>query len=77
MFGEELMAMKIVMDTLQGIRYKPRMTEVPISGPSYIYVDSMSVIHNNNSTESTLKKKSNSICYQCVCESVVMGESLT
>ena len=46
-FGAEFVAMKIVMDTLRGIRYKMRMTGVPISGPSYIYGDNMSVIHNN------------------------------
>ena len=37
----------------------------------------MSVIHNTQRPESTLKKKSNSICYHAVRESVAMGESLT
>jgi ABC-type thiamine transport system ATPase subunit len=50
---------------------------VGISGPSYIYGDNMSVIHNTQRPESMLKKKSNSICYQTVGESVAMGESLT
>jgi len=53
------------------------MMGVPISGPSYIYGDNMSVIHNTQRPESTLKKKSNSICYHLVQESVAMGESLT
>ena len=60
-FGAEFMALKIVMYTLQGIRYKMRMTGVPISGPSYIYGDNMLVIHNNQRPASTLKKKINSI----------------
>ena len=47
-FGEEFVAMKIVMATLQGIRYKTSMTGAPISGPSYIYGDNMSVIHNTS-----------------------------
>jgi len=34
-------------------------------------------IYNTQRPESMLKKKSNSICYQAVCESVAMGESLT
>ena len=37
----------------------------------------MSVIHNTKHPESTLRKKSNSICYHAVRESVAMGESLT
>ena len=37
----------------------------------------MSVIHNTQRPESTLKKKSNSICYHAVRESVAMNESLT
>jgi len=45
--------------------------------PSYIYGDNMSVIHNTQRPELTLKKKSNSVCYHAVRESVAMGESLT
>jgi hypothetical protein len=34
----------------------------------------MSVIHNTQTPESLLKKKSNSICYHCCREAVAMGE---
>ena len=37
----------------------------------------MSVIHNTQRPESVLKKKSNSICYHAIRESVAMGESIT
>ena len=37
----------------------------------------MSVILNMQRLESTLKKKSNTICYHAVRESAAMGESLT
>ena len=37
----------------------------------------MSVIHNTQRPESMLKKKSNSICYHAVRESVAMREILT
>ena len=77
MFGAEFLAMKIVMKPLRVIRYKMRMTGVLISGSSYIYGYNMLVIDNTQSPESTLRKKRNSICYHDVCESVVMGESLT
>ena len=76
-FGAEFVAMKIGMETCRGVRYKLRMMGVPLSGPTYIYGDNMSVIHNTQRPESTLKKKSNSICYHAVRESVAMGESVT
>ena len=50
---------------------------MPLSGPSFIYGDNMSVIHNTQRPESMLRKKSNSICYHAVRESAAMGESLT
>ena len=53
------------------------MMGVAITGPTYIYGDNMLVIHNTQWPESTLKKKSNQICYHFVRESVAMGESLT
>ena len=65
------------METLQGIIYKLNIMGVPISGPSYIYGDNMSVIHTTQLLEYTLKYKSNYICYHTFCESVAMGESIT
>jgi hypothetical protein len=49
--------------------YKLRMMGVSISGPSYIYRDNMSVIHNTQWPKLTLKKKSNSVCYHAMCVS--------
>ena len=46
-------------------------------GPTYIYGDNMSVINNTSKPESTLKKKSNSICFHAARASVASGESLT
>ena len=77
MFGAEFVAMKQGMEALRGLRYKLWMMGVPLSGPSYIYGDNMSAIHNTQRPESTLKKKSNEICYHAVRESVAMGESIT
>ncbi len=76
-FGAEFVAMKQGMETLRGLRYKLRMMGVHLSGPSFIYGDNMSVIHNTQRPESTLKKKSNSVCYHAVREAVAMGECLT
>jgi len=76
-FGAEFVAMKHGIETVRGIRYKLRMMGVRISGPTFVWGDNMSVIHNTQRPESTLKKKSNSICYHAIRESVASGESLT
>ena len=46
-------------------------------GPSFVVGDNQSVIFNMSRPDSALKKKSNSICYHTVCESVAMGKMLT
>ena len=53
------------------------MMGVPIAGPSSVYGNNMLVIHNTQRPESTLKKKSNSICYHAVREAVAMKEKRT
>jgi hypothetical protein len=76
-FGAEFVAMKNGMEAARGLRYKLRMMGVQLSGPTYVYGDNMSVIHNTQRPESCLKKKSNSICYHAMRESVAMNESRT
>ena len=75
-FDAEFVAMKEGIDALRRIRYEPWMMGIPIFSLSYIYGDNMSVVHNTSRPESVLRKKSNSVCYHAVCESVGMGESL-
>jgi hypothetical protein len=48
---------------------------VAIDGPTFVYVDSMAVVHNTQRPEYVLKKNSNAICYHAVWESTAMGES--
>jgi hypothetical protein len=52
------------------------MMGIAIDGPTYVYGDTMSVMHNNQRPKSVLKKKSNAICYHAVRESAAMGESI-
>ena len=73
--GAEIVAMKQGMEAVRGLRYKLRIMGVWISGPTYIYGDNMSVINNTQHPESTLRKKSNLICYHAVRELVATGES--
>ncbi len=77
MFGAEFVAMKQGIEFLRWQCYKLRMMGVAISGPSYIYGDNMSVIHNTQHPESVLKKKLNAICYRAIREAVAMGKCLT
>ena len=65
-FGAEFVAMRQAMEVSQGLRYKLRMMGVPIEGPTHMYGDNMSTIHNTQCSESQLEKKSNSICYHAV-----------
>ncbi len=61
-FGAEFVAMKHGIEKLRGLQYKLRMMGIPLTGPSYIYGDNKSQVTNSTRTESTLKKKCNSIC---------------
>ena len=76
-FGAEFVAMKQVMEVSRGLGYKLRMRGVPTEGPTHMYGDNMSTIHNIQYPESQLKKKSNSICYHAVREAAAMRELLT
>ena len=53
------------------------MFGIEVSGPTCTCGDNMSVTHNTQKPESVLTKKSNSICYHAIRESVAMGEMLT
>jgi hypothetical protein len=75
-FGAEFVTMKNGIETTRGLSYKLRMMGVAIDGPTYVYGDNMSVVHNTQRPESVLNKKSNAICYHSVRESAAMGESI-
>ena len=53
------------------------MMGVPIGGPTHMYRDNMSTIHNTQCPESQLKKKFNSLCCHAGREAVAMGELST
>ena len=75
-FGAEFATKKQCIDALRGLIYKLRMMGIQLSSPLYIYGNNMPVVHNTFRPESVLKKKSISVCYHAVCESVAMGKSL-
>ena len=55
--------------------FELRMMDILVSSPSYIFGDNVSVGCNIFKSESVLRKKSNSVCYHSVHESVAMGEA--
>ena len=75
-FGAEFVASNHGIENVRGICYKLRMMGVELLGPTFIYGDNMSVVNNTSKPESTLRKKSNSICFHAARESVASGESL-
>lgn len=72
-FGSEFIAAKIVVELIEGLRYKLRMFRIPIDGPPNVYCDNNSVVINSAKPESTLKKKHNTIAYHKVRESIAQG----
>ena len=57
-------------DQIVAIRRKMRHMGVCVDQPTNIFRDNMSGILNLSSPESTLKRKHNQICFQCVREAV-------
>ena len=73
-FGSEFVAMKQCTEYVRGLRYRLRMMGIQILGPTYVYGDNQSVLYNTTIPESTLKKKSQSLCYHFVREGVARNE---
>ena len=65
-FGSEFSALKTAAELVEGLRYKLRMMGCPLDGPTCMFADNMSVVHNCSKPESVLKKKSNSIAFHYV-----------
>jgi len=72
-FGSEFIAMRILVDMLESLRYKLRMLGIPIDGAANVFCDNNSVVINLIVPTSTLKKKHNSIAYHRVREAVTAG----
>jgi hypothetical protein len=69
-FGSEFVAMRILVEMLESMRYKLRMMGIPIDGAANVFCDNKSVVTNATVPTSTLKKKHNSIPYHRVREAV-------
>ena len=74
-FGSEIVALKIAIEMVEGLRYKLRMMGIPIEGPTNMYCDNDSVVKNVTHPESPFKKKHNSIAYhkarECIAGKII------
>jgi hypothetical protein len=72
-FGSEFVAMQILVEMLEALRYKLHMLGVPIDRPANVFCDNKLVVINSTIPTLTLKKKHNSIAYHRVREAVAAG----
>ena len=71
--GAELVATQLAIDMIDALRYKLRMFGIPIGGPTTIWCDNQSVVHNSTTPDSALQKKHDSISYHHIQEAVAVG----
>jgi hypothetical protein len=64
-FSSEFIALKIALESLEGLRFKLRMFGVPLpkGDPAQVYCDNEAVVKNSTKVESSLNKKHSSIAY--------------
>ena len=72
-FGLEFIAMKIVVELIEGLWYKLRMMGVPVEDFCNVLCDNEGVVKNSTRPELTLKKKHQAIAYHCTCEAQAAG----
>ena len=63
----------MAVEYMVGLCYRLRMLGVKIEGPSYIFMDNMSIIKSLTIPSAALKKKHLSICYHYVREAITAG----
>ena len=64
-FSAEMIALKVCVEAIQGLRFKLRMFRVPLEKgePSYVFCDNESAVNNVSKVESVLNKKHSSVAY--------------
>ena len=72
-FGLEFVALRQANNMIVALRYKLMMFRIPIEGLTNIFCDNKSVTKNVWTPKSKLNKKSLSICYHSIRESVAAG----
>ena len=71
-YGSELLAMRLSIEMVEGLRYKLRMMGVPLEEACSVFCDNSAVV-TNSKPESTLKKKHAAINFHRVREAIAAG----
>ena len=71
-FGSELIAMRLAVEMIEGLRYKLRMLGVPIAGPTSVFCDNNSVV-TSMTPDASMKKKHCQVNYHRVREACAAG----
>ena len=71
-YGSELLAMRLAIEMIEGLRYKLRMMGIPLAEACAVFCDNSAVVTNTR-PESTLKKKHAAINYHRVREAIAAG----
>ena len=71
-YGSELLAMRLSIEMIEGLRYKLRMMGEPITEESPVFCDNSAVVTKSR-PESTLKKKHAAINFHRVREDIAAG----
>ena len=69
-YGSELVAMRITVEAILGLRYKLRMMGLDFEQTSTVLCDNASVVTQTQMPSSSLKKKHNAVAYHKVREAV-------
>ena len=68
-----VVAARIAVEMVEGLRYKLRMMGVQVDGPTNVFCDNTAVVMSTTKPKSTLKKKHNAIAYHRVREAQAAG----
>lgn len=72
-YGSEMLAVRIAIEMIEGLRYKLRTFGVTVDGPCNVFCDNNGVVLNTTNPDSKLTKKHASINYHRVREAIAAG----
>lgn len=74
-FGSEIVAMRIAVEMIEGLRCKLGMMGAPVDGPADVFCDNESAVKNTSRPESPLKEKHQAVSWHRILEACA-GDAL-
>ena len=72
-YGSEFVAARTAVDQIVDLRYTMRMLGVPLTGPSWMFGDNLSVVNSSTIPSGKLQKRQNILNYHRVREAQAAG----